>query len=157
MADSFEKLGIVSSYSEASRASRSISGSSFPTDLSLGKRREWSLEDACSEILKLSASCGSVSIASLTTNTYKCTKKDLEFLGSIFGSASCSSPWKKRGVDMFFVIFLFIIVIGLLFFLGPASIKDAPWTWVFILVLFVIALFLLNWWSVKTSNVTCQI
>lgn len=157
MADSFEKLGIVSSYSESSRSTPSRGGSSFPADLSLGKKHSWNLDEACNEILKHSASCGKVLLISLNTKNYSCTKKDLEILASIFGKATCSSPWKRRGVDMLLVFFLFLLIVGLILFLGPASIKDTPWTWLFILILFVIALFFLNLWSVKSSDIVCQI
>lgn len=157
MADSFERLGIVSSYSEASRSSRSRSGSSFPSDFSLGKKCEWSLEEACSEILKNAASCKKIPLAALTTKNYTCSEKDIEFLATIFGQPVCSSPWKRRLIDMMFIVFLFIVIVGLIIFLGPSSIKETPWTWLFILVLFVIALFFLNWWSMKSSDAVCQI
>jgi len=159
MSSSIDGLRAVSSSSEASRSSSTSSRrSGFPSDLNGSSNNSWTLKDACNAIEKLSRSCHGIPIATLGTKNYKCSSKDIDFLKGIFGGPSCSSPWKQRGIEMVFVILLFLIIIGLIIFWGPGSLKESWVFWGVLLIVFIIILLGLNWWSINNSGSdTCQV
>jgi amino acid transporter len=149
----------VSSSSEANRSNSSRSSASgFSSLPGVARKNNWSVNDACKDIEHLSRSCKQKPISSIRNGNYNCTDIDRTFLRDVFGNANCSSPWKQRGIEIFVVIVVFLLIIALILFLGPTHLRNSWIVWLIIILIFLFVLIVINWWSVKNqSNTTCQV
>lgn len=110
------------------------------------------------QIESLACSFKPVSLANLQTNSYHLTDQDTSFLNSVFGVPLCSSSYRSNGIEAFIIIFVFLLIIGFLFFCGPASILLSWIFWVAIIVIFIAIICACKYWRACSDPCTnvCQ-
>ena len=118
-----------------------------------------SLEDTKKMLLKMNDKLQSMPISQIQTRNYVPTAEDISFMRKVFGVPNCSSPWQSKGFEIIIFFFIFIILIGIIFYFGPAFFAGAWFVWAILLIVFIILIFGAQFWATRSeqSAVLCQV
>jgi len=121
--------------------------------------KDLSIEEARRTLLRMNDKLQQLPISQVQTRNYVPTADDMTFLRKVFGVPSCSSPWQSKGIEILIFFFIFIILIGIIFYFGPAFFAGAWFVWAILLVVFIILIFGAQFWATRSEQnaVMCQV